>query len=243
MEETLKDLKRKILLINMSFLAILGTFGSIYLIERNIDKIFPVFLGIFSLTLIATAVYTQKQLTKLSTNKGKPYDEITGTYKREVIEEMLLKHMELAKRTKQELSVLLIDVDDFREVNKAFDFRFNEKILKDLGFLIRKNIRKSDIVGRWSEDQFVVILPKTSLEGAQKVAEKLQWKVKDFFEGNHKYPLTISVGITKYENMDSVEKIIHKLENAILRAKDNGKNKIEKFLYQELTQRAQKEIS
>ncbi|WP_461828820.1 GGDEF domain-containing protein [Aquifex sp.] len=242
MEKVIRKIRRNILLIYILYLIILGSFAYFYYSGGNIERILPAFLFLFSAILLGTGILIQVQLRNLLREESMLYDKLTGLYKKEVIEEMLLRQIELARRTGKDLSVLLIDVDDFRKVSRILGRGVADKMLKDLGFLIRKNLRKSDIAGRWSSDQFIVILPETSLEGAEKVAKKFQWKVKDFFEGNYNYPLTISVGITKYENMDSVEKIIYKLENAVWQAKVNGKNRMEKFLLHELTKKSNRVV-
>lgn len=238
MDKVIKKIRRNILLIYIVYLILLGGFAYVYYRVENIERFIPFFLLLFSAILVGTGLIIQIQLKKLLSEESRLYDKLTGVYKKEVIEEMLLRQMELAKRTGKNLSVLLIDVDDFRKVNRTLGRSVGDRMLKDLGFLIRKNLRKSDIAGRWDSDQFIVILPETSLEGAEKVARKFLDKVKDFFEGNYNYPLTISIGITAYEKMDSVEKIIYKLENALWNAKIKGKNRVEKFLFHELTKKS-----
>ncbi len=222
------------------YLAILSVFAYIYYTGGNTEKVIPVFITLFTIILLGTGILVQIQLRNLLNEENKLYDKLTGTYKREVIEEILFKQIELAKRNKKEFSVMLIDIDGLRNINGTLGRMAVEKILKDIAFLIRKNLRRSDVVGRWNKDQFVVILPETSLEGANKVAKKLLWKVKDYYEGSHNYSPTISVGITKYENMDSIEKIVYKLENALWNAKSNGKTKVEKFLFHDLTKKTHK---
>lgn len=238
MERVIRKIRRNILLIYTVYLVLLGGFAYVYYSKGDVERYIPFFLLLFSVILVGTGLTIQLQLKKLLDEESRLYDKLTGVYKKEVIEEMLLRQIELAKRTGKELSVLLIDIDDFRKVNRTLGRSVGDRMLKDLGFLIRKNLRKSDIAGRLDSDRFIVILPETSLEGAEKVAKKFIDKVKDFFEGNYNYPLTISVGITSYEKMDTVEKIIYKLENALWNAKVHGKNRIGKFLFQELTRKA-----
>ncbi len=234
MERIIRKIRKYILLIYIVYIILLGGFAYVYYRLDNVETYIPFFLLLFSAILIWTGLTIQFQLKKLLDEERILCDKLTGVYKKDIIEEMLLRQIELAKRTGKDLSVLLIDIDDFKKVNRILGRSVGDKMLKDLGFLIRKNLRKSDIAGRLDSDQFVVILPETSLEGAEKVAKKFIDKVKDFFEGNYNYPLTISVGITRYEKMDSIEKIMYKLENALWNAKINGKNRMEKFLFHDV---------
>ncbi len=204
---------------------------SLFKLPYPLDSYIPFFLILFIVIFLGNSVIRELQLRNQFHERHALYDSITGLYTRGITEEMLLKQIELAKRLKKNFSILLIDIDDFKKVNDTHGHNFGDSLLRDLGFLIKTSIRKADIAGRWGGEEFLIILPETPLEDAEKVAEKIRKRVERYFIEKYNYPLTVSIGVAAYESMDTIEKLIDKADVALYKAKRTGKNRVEKFLF------------
>jgi diguanylate cyclase (GGDEF)-like protein len=157
-------------------------------------------------------------------------DDLTKCYNRRKLKEDLKEELERAERYKNDLSVLMIDIDWFKEYN---DFHGHQKGDELLIKLVRKfsyNIRFSDKVYRYGGEEFVVLLPETGEKEAKGVAEKLRKKVADRnFEGADKSQpnmiISVSIGIASYpKHGSSSSEIIHAADSALYEAKSAGKN-------------------
>jgi len=159
-------------------------------------------------------------------------DDLTATYNRRKLKEDLKEELERAERYNNKLSLLMIDIDWFKEYN---DFHGHQKGDNLLIKLVRKfsyNIRFTDKLYRYGGEEFVVLLPETSEEEAKEVAEKLRKKVVDKkFEGaDESQPnriISVSIGISSYpKNGSSSNEIIHAADSAMYEAKSSGKNMV-----------------
>jgi len=151
-------------------------------------------------------------------------DFLTGLFNRRYFEEILRWEIELSKRYKHPLSIILVDLDDFKCINDKYGHQFGDKVLKMVAESIKRNIRSSDIPARYGGEEFIILLPETDLEGAKKVAEKLRRIIQELSIDNTK--LTASFGITELLENDSMETFIKRADKALYRAKKEGKNKV-----------------
>src|SRR5204863_3451285 len=109
--------------------------------------------------------------------KQAAHDPLTGLHNRRLFEERLNHEFERAKRYGRPLSVLMIDVDDFKNVNDRHGHQFGDVVLKRIAQAIAGRTRKSDISARYGGEEFVVLLPEIALEGAAQAAEKLRQEI------------------------------------------------------------------
>ena len=140
--------------------------------------------------------------------------------------EFLEREVERAKRYKKPLSILLLDIDDFKRINDTQGHLVGDKVLKELVEEIRKNVRRVDMLGRYGGEEFVVVLPETGLREAKKVAEKIRKRVerKNF---THSLKVTISIGVAELDLLkDTVDFLLSKADNAMYVAKRKGKNNV-----------------
>lgn len=159
--------------------------------------------------------------------KGLAYiDELTQTYNRKKLNETLEFELNLVKRYEPYTSILLFfDIDDFKFINDEFGHIVGDKVLAGLSLLIKDNLREVDIFARWGGDEFALLLPNSTLDGAIKTTEKLRFLIQEHtFEGLN---ITCSFGLTHINLNDTEESIIKRADEAMYLAKKSGKNCIE----------------
>jgi len=151
------------------------------------------------------------------------HDPLTGLFNRRKLNEYL--EYELGKRHKDgDFSVLMYDIDFFKDVNDKFGHNIGDQVLTRISEIVRNSVRACDIVARWGGEEFVCILPNTKIGGAEILAERLRKKVeKSSFAPLKK--LTISLGATEVRTDDSFESLIIRLDKALYDAKKTGRNR------------------
>jgi diguanylate cyclase (GGDEF)-like protein len=159
-------------------------------------------------------------------------DELTGSLNRRKLKEDMKEELERAERYKNDLSVLMIDIDWFKQYNDFHGHQKGDELLSRLVRTISKNIRFNDKLYRYGGEEFVVLLPETTGEEAGEVAEKLRDKIegKKFIGEQESQPernITISIGIASYpQNGSSFRDIIFAADSALYEAKASGRNTV-----------------
>ncbi len=168
---------------------------------------------------------TQKKLIEQANR-----DPMTNLYNRRYFNEIIKSLLLIAKRTSQLFSLIIIDIDDFKNVNDTYGHSVGDRVINDLADIFRNTVRNSDISVRFGGEEFVIILPNTHLKEAEIIAKKL----KDIVENNtiilkdgSRIKFTISLGVSQIQQDDeSVETVLHKADEALYQAKNSGKNTI-----------------
>ncbi len=152
-------------------------------------------------------------------------DKLTGLYNRRMIDEFINIEVEKHKRNPYDgLSVIMIDIDYFKNVNDTFGHQIGDMVLSQSAKLMIENSRKSDIKGRFGGEEFIIICPQTTAESALRLAEKIRTTIESFKFEEVGYK-TISLGISTFEDNDTVESLIKKADIALYQAKNSGRNK------------------
>jgi diguanylate cyclase (GGDEF)-like protein/PAS domain S-box-containing protein len=151
-------------------------------------------------------------------------DNLTDIFNRRMLDQFLQVEIEIAKRHDEELSLMIIDIDYFKQVNDTYGHLVGDMVLSQLSKIISDNLRTSDIFGRYGGEEFLIICPKTSKDNAFILAEKLRMIVKDFEfdEIGHK---TVSIGISDLQKDDTMGSLFKKADEALYEAKNGGRNK------------------
>ncbi len=156
------------------------------------------------------------------------YDPLTQAYNRKYFFYILKKEIEKSRRFKYPLSLIYIDLDDFKKINDTYGHRVGDEILKYFSNLILKNIRKADIFARLGGEEFAILLPEMKVEEAKKVAERLLALIKATpYEG---IKLSASIGITQLRDDDTLETFLDRADKAMYFAKNSGKGRIKVLL-------------
>jgi diguanylate cyclase (GGDEF)-like protein len=152
-------------------------------------------------------------------------DKLTQIYNRVKLDNVLNHEIDYANRYRTDFSVILIDIDHFKQVNDVHGHNTGDAVLIFMAQILKENIRNSDILGRWGGEEFLIILPQTTAKQAFDLAEKIRKTVESakFPVVNHK---TISVGVTQYCSDDSVIELIERADRGLYDAKNTGRNKV-----------------
>nr|MBP7297209.1 GGDEF domain-containing protein [Acidobacteriota bacterium] len=157
-------------------------------------------------------------------------DDLTSLYNFRYLRQFLGFEIQRSLRYEKNLSILFIDIDNFKNVNDTYGHLVGSATLCEVGQIFGKQVRDSDVIVRYGGDEFVIILPETPLEGAQVIAERLRQRVEHFlFSGGRdlKLRLTVSIGIASFpEHSMTAEGLLQKADAAMYAAKEESKNKI-----------------
>ena len=164
-------------------------------------------------------------------------DELTGLHNRKYLLERMDQEISRAKRYGNALSLLLFDLDFFKVVNDVYGYEWGDVVLKSIADKLKGLIRKEDILTRYGDEEFVVVLPNTSEDNAFLFAERFRKDIEkmEFIPAGEeeRHPITISGGIATYPCLPDTEEdantIIRYAEHALYNAKKRGKNKIVQF--------------
>ena len=157
------------------------------------------------------------------------YDGLTGLFNRPYFDEAFVHQVSLAKRYHTDLSVLFLDVDNFKEINDTLGHIIGDNALKKIGAIIKKAKRESDIAARFGGEEFVLLMPHTESVNAFIVGERIRKEVarKNFSAHGQSYRLTISGGLASYPlNATDPKTLLHLADSATYLAKGAGKNNI-----------------
>ena len=164
-------------------------------------------------------------------------DELTGLHNRKYLLERMEQEISRSKRYGNALSLLLFDLDFFKVVNDIYGYEWGDVLLKSIADKLRQVIRKEDILTRYGDEEFVVVLPNTNEDNAFLFAERFRKEVErmEFIPAGEeeKHPITISGGVSTFPCIPDAEEdantIIRYAEHALYNAKKRGKNKIVQF--------------
>ncbi|MCX7601683.1 MAG: GGDEF domain-containing protein [Meiothermus sp.] len=182
-------------------------------------------LGGFQLRLLYELEEAREKLQHLAIT-----DELTQTFNRRHFMEAAERVFLQAQRGNGPFSVVLLDADDFKQVNDAHGHLVGDGVLRQLAENIRKSIRKHDLLARYGGEEFIVLLPDTHLEGALEVAQRIQEAIlhNPAEVGGKPLKVTVSMGVATFEpTMQSLDEILSLADKAQYQAKNAGKNRIE----------------
>jgi diguanylate cyclase (GGDEF)-like protein len=154
-------------------------------------------------------------------------DELTGLYNRRKMDEILSREIAFSKRYGEPLSLMMMDIDYFKSVNDSYGHHAGDHYLVEFAKVLREEVRLVDYVGRWGGEEFIILLPKTNVEQAKGLAERLRYAVEvmQIESGRGLISRTVSIGIASAQSgkMD-VDEIIRHADEAMYRAKQQSGN-------------------
>ncbi|MDH2435701.1 GGDEF domain-containing protein [Pokkaliibacter sp. MBI-7] len=155
-------------------------------------------------------------------------DPLTTLPNRRGFELLASQGLKEAKRTKEELSVLLINLDLFARVNLNYGTHAGDTLLKHLSSLLRTTLRASDILCRWNGDEFIVLLKNSPADTALLVAEKLRARVAEqkFNFSGEAVSLTVSIGVATLTSRDDLRSLLSRAAGTLTSAKEQGRDRI-----------------
>ncbi len=155
-------------------------------------------------------------------------DKLTQIFNRRKLEAIIETEIERAKRYNSPLSLIMLDIDDFKRVNDTYGHQVGDNVLKELANILKNNIRLSDTAGRWGGEEFMIVVPETAAINAGELAEKIRNLIaSSTFAGS--CIITISLGLAQLQSGDNFDSFLKKVDDALYQAKNRGKNRVEAF--------------
>lgn len=181
------------------------------------------------ITLLITIIvllYVRKIHSKL--NYLASNDTLTGLPNRRAFYSQLEHFIALKARHQQDLSLIFVDVDDFKIVNDVQGHDVGDNVLISIASTLKSTIRHTDFIARWGGEEFIILLIDTSLQDAQLVAEQLRKDIENnaYLIEHAKKRLTISLGVTHARDGDDADSLFKRADNALYQAKTTGKNRV-----------------
>ncbi|KGJ90643.1 sensor domain-containing diguanylate cyclase [Colwellia psychrerythraea] len=176
---------------------------------------------LISLIIVLYVRKIHLKLDKLASN-----DHLTGLPNRRSFHEKLAQFLLLKERNNNNLSILFIDIDDFKFINDTRGHDVGDKVLKALATTLNTNVRKSDFVARWGGEEFIILLIDSDINQAQVIAEQLRSQVANSNQLSllSQKPVTISLGATSVTGDEEIDAILKRVDGALYKAKSTGKN-------------------
>ncbi|MGB0205632.1 MAG: GGDEF domain-containing protein [Neptuniibacter sp.] len=155
-------------------------------------------------------------------------DPLTGLPNRAAYDEQIAQEYERWSRYKTDFSVAVCDLDFFKKVNDTYGHLAGDKVLRLVGKVISKNIRATDFACRFGGEEFVVMLPSSSVSDAVEAMDKVRQKLETSPFNFHGEPvnITMSFGVTEIKEGDSVDDLFARADQALYQAKENGRNRV-----------------
>ena len=173
---------------------------------------------------LENAVMGQEQMRHLAET-----DPLTNCFNRRALMEKLEQEMDRAARYATMLTGMMIDIDNFKQINDTYGHLVGDRVLKQLSALLKREQRSVDIVARYGGEEFVVLLPETTSTESRNFAERVLRRVAthDFGEPGHPVRVTISIGIASFpdERVTDGESLLRLADTHLYRAKTDGRNR------------------
>lgn len=205
--------------------------GILYLDDFVPRKFDPTKLNLLSILASFAAMSISNATLHRRTKMMSITDLLTGLYNHRHFKQYFKQEVMRAKRYQKPLSLIMLDIDDFKSFNDRFGHAVGDRVLSALGEIIQRAIRGVDIAFRYGGEEFIVILPETMLASAILAAERLRACVasgsSQILKELAVNGVTVSVGVASYpENADSADELFHIVDQLLYRAKREGKNKV-----------------
>jgi diguanylate cyclase (GGDEF)-like protein/PAS domain S-box-containing protein len=157
-------------------------------------------------------------------------DGLTGLMNRRALTDSLIYEIDRAKRYNSELSLILCDIDNFKEINDACGHDAGDQALQTIAAALKTILRKADLAGRYGGDEFMLILPQTSIKGAEKIADKILFAVRNAemsFTEDKSIRLSLSIGLSSLEaDSDTTDSLIKRTDDAMYASKQGGRDRV-----------------
>ncbi|MES9991698.1 MAG: sensor domain-containing diguanylate cyclase [Candidatus Thiodiazotropha sp.] len=156
-------------------------------------------------------------------------DELTSLYNSRYFYDQLKKEIKRAERSKQPLSLIMCDIDDFKRYNDEYGHIAGDMVLTTIGQEMKRCLRQTDSPHRYGGDELTAILPGTDLKGGRVLAEKLRLACKQLqlpLNPDNPVHITISIGVTEHCKGDTLSGLVQRADHALYKAKQQGKDRV-----------------
>jgi polar amino acid transport system substrate-binding protein len=152
-------------------------------------------------------------------------DKLTGVFNRSKLDEVLENEINRSERFKHIFGIAFLDIDFFKKINDNYGHQIGDKVLVGIANILKTNTRKTDSIGRWGGEEFLIICPESDENGIKELSENLRKYIENYnFLDTEQ--ITVSFGISIYENNDTIDSILKRADDALYDAKNGGRNKV-----------------
>ncbi|AHI32305.1 MULTISPECIES: GGDEF domain-containing protein [Marinobacter] len=199
-----------------------GALLAVYLF--NLSVVFAMFsyLSFFYLTMVTTA---NRKLRRMATT-----DSLTGLFNRRHMTYLAEKELARFRRTGRPVAFLVLDIDHFKAINDRHGHEIGDRVLIEVANIIEAQLRIQDLISRWGGEEFLAVLPDTSLNSAQASAERVRKALlaHDWLATTDEpIDLSISAGVSEFRRGDNLNSAISRADRALYRSKEGGRNRVE----------------
>ena len=189
----------------------------------NLTVVFCMF-SYLSLFYVKTVTRAHKRLGKMATT-----DSLTNLFNRRHMISLTEKELARQHRHPGNLTLMLMDLDHFKQINDQYGHDIGDQVLDAVSQILKSSMREQDLISRWGGEEFLAVLPDTSLDQATASAERIRTAIQQLAiesEGT-KVSVTISIGITQYRAEEALSHTIARADHALYEGKSAGRNRVE----------------
>lgn len=181
-------------------------------------------------TLHNAFLFAQIEDEKTRLEKLAITDYLTGIYNIRYFYHRIIEEFSRSERYVLPISCLMLDIDFFKKINDSYGHKTGDVVLKEFSLLLKKHVRKSDVLARYGGEEFIVMLPQTTASGAIAEAERIRnaVKVHKFKSLKHQIGITVSIGIAAFPNtkIKTHDELISASDDALYEAKKSGRDRV-----------------
>ncbi|MES9925833.1 MAG: sensor domain-containing diguanylate cyclase [Candidatus Thiodiazotropha endolucinida] len=184
-------------------------------------------IGLISGVFAKKAV--KKKFASIKLQQHATTDELTGLSNRRELHKTAEMEFKRAYRFNRDYSILMIDLDNFKEINDSYGHSMGDEVLKHNANICLNSTRTEDLLARYGGEEFVMLLPETNIEGARQLAERICQDVREqpFDSGRGPIAVTVSIGVSEIDPDDiSYSNILERADTALYQAKREGRNRV-----------------
>lgn len=197
-------------------------------VANDAGEVAAVSIAVFDVT-DASVYHRQLQMTLEKLKELSIKDGLTGVYNRGHMEVRLDQELTRFQRYRGALSVIMLDVDNFKKINDSFGHLVGDEVLVQVTGRLTENIRSTDLIGRYGGEEFVIVLPNTRMAGALSFAERLRAAIAttDIMAGGAQVPVTVSIGIAEARiGTEDSGALLRQADLALYVSKKSGRNRV-----------------
>jgi len=183
---------------------------------------------------IATAKdITEQKLAEQELRERAEKDYLTGVFNRRAFFEILETEVARARRYERPLSLVMLDIDHFKKINDTYGHAVGDEVLKATARILQQSVRLSDVLARIGGEEFVILVPETTLQHTLDLAEKVRRAIESSSLLPNEEKVTISFGVAELDSTATIDELMIRVDEALYQAKANGRNRVEPYRVRE----------